>query len=346
MQRTKRTMLEEDICLIELAGSSEDLESLSDENVITEFQNAEITVVTESEPVIHVISDPPTTSSRASNISNTATKNVEKLTPAYINSLKKRDLKLDEFEFGVDGRNKEECRILVSDENDKNAFRMYAKYQGKWYCRQCDKKTSRKIWGILKNGIFSAPPKHLCLPITRKKWENEQKYIKERFSNSSLLSSHSNISLTKDSEQQTRKSTSSVACNETVSSISNDFTTSRPSTSLSSSSTNMHTNEFREVDTCDAEYGFNEYGKIKGRLIVREPGNRKFVREYTVTEATKNWRCLNCKIGIAKKNENGNFFVSTNHDCAAISYATIQENQNLFEAKYKQLTNSPSKKYY
>uniref|UniRef100_A0A914Y7W4 Uncharacterized protein n=1 Tax=Panagrolaimus superbus TaxID=310955 RepID=A0A914Y7W4_9BILA len=106
----------------------------------------------------------------------------------------------------------------------------------------------------------------------------------------------------------------------------------------------MHTNEFREVDTCDAEYGFNEYGKIKGRLIVREPGNRKFVREYTVTEATKNWRCLNCKIGIAKKNENGNFFVSTNHDCAAISYAIIQENQNLFEAKYKQLTNSPSKK--
>uniref|UniRef100_A0A914YIE0 Uncharacterized protein n=1 Tax=Panagrolaimus superbus TaxID=310955 RepID=A0A914YIE0_9BILA len=79
MQRTKRTMLEEDICLIELAGSSEDLESMSDENVLTEFQEAEITVVTESEPVIPVISDSPATSSRASNISNAATKNVEKL---------------------------------------------------------------------------------------------------------------------------------------------------------------------------------------------------------------------------------------------------------------------------
>uniref|UniRef100_A0AC35G485 Uncharacterized protein n=1 Tax=Panagrolaimus sp. PS1159 TaxID=55785 RepID=A0AC35G485_9BILA len=104
---------------------------------------------------------------------------------------------------------------------------------------------------------------------------------------------------------------------------------SMPSTSMSTSDIN----EFREVDCMYANYGFNENGEMKKLLIVREE-DRTLAREYTVIEG-KEWKCVNCLIGKAKKNENGNFLVSIKHECAPIPLVEIQEAQNKYGAKNK-----------
>lgn len=112
--------------------------------------------------------------------------------------------------------------------------------------------------------------------------------------------------------------------------------TSPFSTSLSLS-TDVESNEKLEVDTYYAIYGYDENGKRKGRLIVREQTpNRHLAREYIVTEE-KEWKCLNCKIGTAKKNCD-KYLVSIRHECSPIPYEKIEENQKTFETKHKELT--------
>uniref|UniRef100_A0A914PRW7 Uncharacterized protein n=1 Tax=Panagrolaimus davidi TaxID=227884 RepID=A0A914PRW7_9BILA len=238
--------------------------------------------------------------------------------------MKKREWKLGEYEFGVNGRNMREGRIIVPDEKKKNYVFEFQKYQGKkWRCCGCSLKNQRKVYGILENGIFYAPPKHLCEPKTRQEWEENQQLIRDKFSNSSEFRSE-------DEYEGVRKTR---CCNNRRGSSLTGFSSlnisSRPSTSMSTSDIN----EFREVDCMYANYGFNENGEIKKRLIVREE-DRTLAREYTVIEGEE-WKCVNCLIGKAKKNENGNFLVSSKHECAPIPLFNIQEAQNKYGAKNK-----------
>uniref|UniRef100_A0A914XW85 Uncharacterized protein n=1 Tax=Panagrolaimus superbus TaxID=310955 RepID=A0A914XW85_9BILA len=311
----------------------------------------------------------------------------------FFNSLEKRPVKPEDYQYGVGFKNQTDGRIIVFEENNRNYVREYSyDHKNTWYCRYC-LRGNKKLYAFLKDSIFYVPPSHNCQPKLYTAVMREQQEIRARYTvanpNQNLLSpgnclsnvapvkpfiagtvsaEHSPSSSARSSRQRSNNSQSSnvpikssainslpIASVEVSAkpiteqelrqqrqriqskSSSSKYVISEipkstfiPVFSNNSQPTSAQSTsaKYREVDSYDFHYGFNEHGDLRKRLIVYEI-DRRFVREYNSTE-TDRWKCINCKYGVARKDDE-KFVVTVKHECAPIVAIKSRE----LQAKYK-----------
>uniref|UniRef100_A0AC35F6D8 Uncharacterized protein n=1 Tax=Panagrolaimus sp. PS1159 TaxID=55785 RepID=A0AC35F6D8_9BILA len=284
-----------------------------------------------------------------------AEENDVEINPTYINSLSKLEILPSNYEFGVDIKNTLNARVFVFEEHDRNFGRQYGKQGDKYFCRGCYYLAARKVYAVFKDeNIFCVPPIHLCKPRKYEEVMEEQQKIKEKFdtianeaaviaSTPSTSSSSQNMPKVLLSIKPAIASISlqtNPITEEELNRLRNSANIFRPSfSSIPSPPINVLPG-FRVVDLFEFEYGFNEHGEKLKRILVREPNDRKFLREYYSTE-TGIWQCLNCSIGTATKIDE-NFCVPIEHDCEPIPLNLSKERQSTYQVLYKALqTASP-----
>uniref|UniRef100_A0AC34F509 Uncharacterized protein n=1 Tax=Panagrolaimus sp. ES5 TaxID=591445 RepID=A0AC34F509_9BILA len=89
------------------------------------------------------------------------------------------------YEFGLNSNGKEEGRIIVFEENNREMVREYSKNDlGKWTCLQCCRiKATENNYAIMdENETFHVPVNHICNPISYIESKEEQNKIKEMVS--------------------------------------------------------------------------------------------------------------------------------------------------------------------
>uniref|UniRef100_A0A914XWH4 Uncharacterized protein n=1 Tax=Panagrolaimus superbus TaxID=310955 RepID=A0A914XWH4_9BILA len=267
--------------------------------------------------------------------------------PTYINNLPKREILPANYKFGVDKKNTEKARVFVFEENNRSLVHHYSKFNEKYYCRGCFNFCGRKVFSLFKNDIFCVPPIHLCKPETYEKLMEEQRKIKEKYEEMAKASAATFQQASSSSSAAIPRQYFSIA--PAVASITfklkpieikelEKLQNPRQAQKAASSSVprrTISTNlspDFRQADLMDFHYAFDENGGLKQRLVVYEP-DRKFIREYVIQE-TGVWKCLNCEIGTAIKDDE---FVtcSIKHECEPIPTLVSKERQKVYEALWK-----------
>uniref|UniRef100_A0A914YGS4 Uncharacterized protein n=1 Tax=Panagrolaimus superbus TaxID=310955 RepID=A0A914YGS4_9BILA len=263
-----------------------------------------------------------------------------------------------DFIYGVGNSNQENFKIIVFEENDRNLVRCYGrKTQRQWYCCGC-LRLRHSNYGTVSQSIFHAPIEHTCKPLKYDDVMHLQQRIRDRYRKlspsmnthstspgmslshvapikpgSSSLSPPKKKKFIPKTEMEKRydeeKLRNLVIKNPPIrnmaieSSSTNLDYSKTPQRSFSSSV------EYREVDSFGYEYGFNELGEKRKRLIVYER-NRAFIREYSHNNGDK-WMCVHCTNGFARKVED-NFIVTIRHNCIPILATKSKELQAQFKA--------------
>jgi hypothetical protein len=109
-----------------------------------------------------------------------------------LNSLEKRQVKPQDYQYGVGFKNQPNGRIIVFEENDRSLCREYSKdHRNTWYCCYC-LRSNKKLYAYMRADIFCVPPEHSCKPKSYTTVMQDQQEIRDRYavanSNQSLLS--------------------------------------------------------------------------------------------------------------------------------------------------------------
>uniref|UniRef100_A0A914P502 Uncharacterized protein n=1 Tax=Panagrolaimus davidi TaxID=227884 RepID=A0A914P502_9BILA len=228
-----------------------------------------------------------------------------------------RKVKRGDYEYGYGSNNKKRNKVVVFEDN-RDFVRVYNYSNGEWYCNGCFLINDQKLCGYFKKNFFHPPSHHLCEPINRQEYVEDQQRIKEIISR--------NLATSKASKSPTHEN-----LNDTV----EEIQASQNSTATEESSTTPRLN--RIVDLFNFEYSFNELAERKKRITIYEV-DRKYVRQYKITE-NEMWYCINCQTACIKKSDDDKVEIYGDHQCDPILASEYKVSDKLLLEKSNALKN-------